>query len=184
MIFTTGHTKGIGKALNDYYGGRGFSRSNDYDLTNKVDRYKMYDQLDDCTVFINNAFCYNDPTSPEHMWVQTEILYELYNKMTKDQIILSIGSNTVDENQRRVWPYQAAKAGLHKAINQLQYTSGGPKICSVRFGYVGTEDIITKFNPKAYVALRDAVTCVDFVVQQAHAGYLINNMLIRAVEYE
>jgi len=182
MIFVTGHTNGIGKALYSAFGDRGYSRSNGYDLTKEEDRNRMYEDLPTCSVFINNAFMYEDPLSAKHMWAQTEILYGVYERMSNDQLIISISSNTVDENPRKIWPYQAAKAGLDKAINQLQYIPNGPMVSSIKFGYVGTEKILKEYKPKKYVELSQVIKSVNHIIESAKDGYLINNMLVRARE--
>lgn len=57
-IAITGHTKGIGKSLYDYFCKNnhtvfGFSRSNGYDINLNQDR--ILDVVKDCDVFINNA---------------------------------------------------------------------------------------------------------------------------------
>lgn len=182
MIFITGHTNGIGKALFETFGDKGFSRSNGYNLTEKYDRLKMYQHLNECSVFINNAFMYDDPKYPDHMWVQTEILYEVYDRMNADQLIINISSNTVDENTRKVWPYQAAKAALDKAIYQLQYIPKGPMVSSIKFGYVGTDKILKEYKPKNYVSLKQVCISTNHIINAARDGFLINNMLIRAYE--
>lgn len=182
MIHITGHTRGIGRALYEAIGDCGYSRTNGYDLTSAKDRERMYNQLSDCTIFINNAFPYHNLQSADGMWAQTEILYEVYKRMNKHQLIINISSNTVDENHRKIWPYQAAKAGLDKAIYQLQYIENGPMVSSVKFGWVGTEKIITEYAPEKYVSLDQVVKSVQHIIDAAKDGFLINNMLIRAHE--
>ena len=109
-------------------------------------------------------------------------LYEVYKRMTKEQLIINISSNTVDENHRKIWPYQAAKAGLDKAIYQLQYINNGPMVSSVKFGWVGTEKIINDYAPEKYVSLDQVVKSVQYIIDAAKDGFLINNMLIKAHE--
>ena len=183
MIFVTGHTDGIGEALHKKFGGLGFSRSNGYDLREKKDREKMYAQLDMCSVFINNAFPYGDDnTKADYMWTQTQILYDVYEKINKESLIINIGSNTVDENQRRIWPYQSAKAGLHKACKQLQYIKGGPKVCSIRLGFCETKKILKKYKPSSYVTLDKIYECINYIIKSSNEGYLINDMSVNAYE--
>ena len=182
MIFVTGHSRGIGQALYSAFGDRGYSRSNGYDLTTEEGREKMYADIPMCSVFINNAFMYEDPLDPKHMWAQTEILYGVYKRMNSDQLIINISSNTVDENPRKVWPYQAAKAGLDKAIYQLQYIPNGPMVSSIKFGYVGTKRILDEVSPEKYVRLEQVVKSVNHIIEASRNGYLINNMLVRAHE--
>lgn len=56
-VAITGHTKGIGKALADLYPDHmGFSRSNGYDISNRLQRSILLDEASECDVFINNAW--------------------------------------------------------------------------------------------------------------------------------
>ena len=62
----TGHTKGIGKAIYDKFGGKGLSKSTGFDISKDSIKY----HLQDVDVFVNNAYDNNNP------WAQTKILYE------------------------------------------------------------------------------------------------------------
>jgi len=60
-IAITGHSKGIGKALTDYFEQQGhtvigFSRSNGFDITQLSSRQHILNELTTCDIFINNAY--------------------------------------------------------------------------------------------------------------------------------
>ena len=63
-IAITGHTRGIGKALADYFKQSGhtvigFSKSTGCDITQESHRNLIVDSLKTCDVFINNAYAYD-----------------------------------------------------------------------------------------------------------------------------
>ena len=52
----TGHTKGLGKELYNRFGDvKGFSSSNDYDVSDRYDRAKIINEIHKFDLFINNA---------------------------------------------------------------------------------------------------------------------------------
>ena len=60
-IAITGHTKGIGKALFEYFSQQGhevvgFSRSNGFDISLEETRNQILETLTSCDIFINNAY--------------------------------------------------------------------------------------------------------------------------------
>jgi short-subunit dehydrogenase len=84
-IAITGHTKGIGLGLKQYYERNytvvGFSRTNGYNIK---DYKRIVQESLDCDIFINNAYCEN---------YQTLLLEELYNYwQDQEKIIVNIGT--------------------------------------------------------------------------------------------
>lgn len=60
-VAITGHTRGIGKSLYDHFKCQGhevlgFSKSNNFDITDKNSRNEIIKNLKSCDVFINNAY--------------------------------------------------------------------------------------------------------------------------------
>ena len=60
-VAITGHTKGIGKALFEYFSQQGydvigFSRSNGFDISLKETQNQILKELTSCDIFINNAY--------------------------------------------------------------------------------------------------------------------------------
>lgn len=144
-VAITGHTSGIGKALtNVFLDSVGFSRKNGYDLHNRFIREKMYNEISDCDVFINNA---------DLGWNQSVLLYELWEKWKdKDKLIVNIGSDAADYNQSIARPYNIQKRALQDACLQLQQASQPCKVVLVKPGYVDTPRVqhitATKMDPK------------------------------------
>lgn len=142
-IALTGHTKGIGKSIYDWFFGDpemteevlGFSRSNGYDIKNKSDREKIIKEVSDCNVFINNA---------HEEFAQVHMLNELYNswKETQGKIIINIGVDSVPSVAWQVVHkmYPVEKMALHSAIDILQQESDRcVKITNLALGHVNTE---------------------------------------------
>ena len=144
-VAITGHTSGIGRALSTVFQDNvGFSKKNGYDLHNRIIREKMYNEIADCDVFINNA---------DLGWNQSVLLYELWEKWKdKDKLIINIGSDAADYNQTVARPYNIQKRSLQDACLQLQQASQPCKVVLVKPGYVDTPRVqhitATKMDPK------------------------------------
>lgn len=143
-VAITGHTSGIGYSLfNIFPSAIGFSRKAGYDLHSRVIREKMYNEIADCDIFINNA---------DLGWNQTVLLYELWEKWKdKDRIIVNIGSDSADYNQPFARPYNIQKRALEDACLQLQHAQQPCKVVLVKLGYVDTPRVkhitATKMDP-------------------------------------
>jgi len=97
-IAITGHTKGIGKAIYDYFEKNnevyGFSRSNGYNIADKFSREKIVETAKEFDIFINNA--YNDYDGS-----QLAMLIEM-NSVWKDtdKMIINISSRYTNADNR------------------------------------------------------------------------------------
>jgi len=89
-VAITGHTRGVGKGLWDYYEGcerLGFSKSEGWDLDNKQICDVVINNIKDYDVFINNAPTIN----------QSYIFEKLYNLWYgEDKMVINISSNLGD----------------------------------------------------------------------------------------
>ena len=135
LIAITGHTKGIGLAVAQWFMDRnhtviGFSRSNGFNV--KYDAQRIANIAVDADVFINNANLHVG---------QVELLYAFYDLWKDDptKTILSIGSNASDGNKSYRAPYAVYKAALDKTVEQLQNTEAACRIMNLRPGYVDTQ---------------------------------------------
>jgi len=77
-IAITGHTKGIGKALTEYFLSQGhavfgFSRSNGFDICDEKTQKHIGKVLETCDVFINNAYA---PNAQKQLLLDTIQLWE------------------------------------------------------------------------------------------------------------
>ena len=145
----TGHTMGIGKSLYNRLSPNciGFSKSTGYDITKKIDRCRIIDQVSDCDIFINNA---TDGIG------QTFLLTDLFNEWKNtSKIIINVGSRiaefTTAVDRYELLGYQAEKLILKDMSLRLR----GLEQCDVRyrwFAYVGTEKILKKYPHFTYPA--------------------------------
>ncbi len=135
----TGHTKGIGKAIADLYPEHiGFSRSNGYDIANKVNRMKILYELTNCDVFINNAWDANG-----QLCMYKEI-YEHW-RHDKDKTIVNINSRGKYYKDMNL-EYYDSKAELFEEVvdNMIDCTMSSSqerncRIININPGYVMTE---------------------------------------------
>ena len=159
IIAITGHTKGIGYSIaSNYDNVIGFSRSNGYDIDNEDDRKKIIYRSQDCNVFINNA---------HSKFSQINLLYELFESWkNKQKHIINIGSVSSDGIKNHVWKYSIYKTALDKACEQLSNLDSECHISLVKFGYVGTERILSRENPPvSYIDVSDAADAVINIIQ-------------------
>lgn len=168
----TGHTSGLGQAIAHYVGAAnytGFSRSNGYDIAVAEDRQRIVEAARDCDVFVNNAHSdYN----------QTQLLYDLWSEWADlDKIIVNIGSNTTDGIKIHPHEYSAQKASLEKANEQLANLGKPCRVTMFRFGYIGTERILTDHNPASFVTPADAARCIIYALSLTH-NYRLTSMSI------
>lgn len=155
----TGHTRGLGYALsqkpqviNHFIG---FARTNGYDIAQTQDRSRIVEAISDCDVFINNAHAGHS---------QTDLLYDVYKSWeNKNKLIINIGSSTTSGIKDHVWPYSSQKASLEKASEQLSFLPNPCQVMLIKFGWVGSERVLSQFNPKSYITLSDAA---DFILDQ------------------
>ena len=72
-VAITGHTNGLGKELyNRFDDVKGFSSSNDYDVSDNYERAKIINEIDKFDLFINNAHPFFD---------QTRLLMEVFDRV-------------------------------------------------------------------------------------------------------
>lgn len=157
-IAITGHTSGLGKAFYDSYQGDrlGFSRSNGFDIEHNSSRKMIAAASMNCDVFINNAHFGNS---------QTDMLYDMYDLWHDDpsKTIINIGSNTTSGIKSFSHIYSAQKASLEKASEQL-YSNSKCNITLIRFGWLGTEKILTNVKPEEYIKLESAVKLINEII--------------------
>lgn len=141
-ILITGHTRGIGNALHNHFGGVGLSKSSGFDIT--TDSILPYLTNDTC--FINNAFTIIDP------FAQIKLLYESVPIVKK---IICIGSNTPYEGI-----YKTSKDALTVACNDLFLK--GHDVTILKFGKVDSP-----FQDKYHgnkISIDTVIKTVEFVL--------------------
>jgi NAD(P)-dependent dehydrogenase (short-subunit alcohol dehydrogenase family) len=129
-VAITGHTSGIGKSmaqLFEKYGHEvvGFSRSTGYDISKTEDRLRIIAQIQDCEVFINNAYS---------GFAQADLLFDVYTAwFGQKRRIVNISSSqttrwdTAYHNIR----YRTNKVALEAACEFLWNKNPWPEVMLV-----------------------------------------------------
>ncbi len=110
-IAITGHTAGIGKGLEKYFleksiEVKGFSRSNEYDISKLEIIDKIINETIDCDVFINNAYYEN------HQEIIAKKWFEKHQNM--NHLLINISSIAPIANQYIDKKYVHIKYGENK----------------------------------------------------------------------
>lgn len=157
----TGHTRGIGRALFRELKKRGhivygFSRSNNYDISDPTVRQTLIEKIANKDVFINNAF-----SAPG----QFELLESFINlwKDNEDKMIVHIGSKGIYYEclQGEFQTYCKEKQKQHDLIRERLFVKG-PKILNIIIGLVDTG--MSKQISGKKIATEDlAVLIVDLI---------------------
>jgi hypothetical protein len=146
-IGLTGHTKGLGKELVDFFSKsfktKGFSRSNGYDIKNPFDRKKIIKECIDCNIFINLAHNY---------YHQTDLLFEFFKSWQgQKKLIINISSTVVDDE---FWgldrfdyiEYKNQKISLETMSNILNKKNIFPVIKNYRISEINFEEDFNNLN--------------------------------------
>ena len=120
-IGITGHTQGFGKSLYDVFNSQkhdtlGFSRSNGFDIGNKLVRKKIINEIKDIDVFINNAY---DPQG------QLDILEEVLSCWSgTEKIVVNVSSIIVNKEspyfEGELAVYRESKIKLNNIIKNYK----------------------------------------------------------------
>ena len=92
------------------------------------------------------------------------------------QIIINIGSNTTDGIKSFPHVYTAHKASLETASIQLN-NANLCKVVLLKFGWVGTEKILTYMKPTTYIPVDECAEIINQAVEWAHK-YRVTTMTI------
>jgi hypothetical protein len=181
-IAITGHTKGIGKSIFDYYANKydvkGFSRSTGFDITKDVS--KILEESSDCNIFINNAW---------HSAGQLDLLLKWFSENeNKNRLIINIGSvapttyrNLNLHPKMVITEYLKSKTKLEKINEELNNSFSRTKSSILSLGVVDTENghpaVLNDFRSRNdCVTLESINTSLDFIINQfaqdIHISYL------------
>lgn len=157
-VVITGHTRGIGKAIYEYFKKDskniliGFSKSTFCDISKEIDRQIILKELIDTDIFVNNA--YNNDDDSQNILL--EKCFKLWK--TKKKIIINVSS--IASN----WPinkYAIFKYKQDKFCQKNVYEY--PRIINLRPGYVDTDMVRNKDRVK--MVCEDVVTVLDYVLK-------------------
>lgn len=159
-VAITGHTRGIGLAIAEYYNKNGyeilgFSRSNGYDISNIKNRQKIIEKSIICDIFVNNAMSFTDNS-------QTILLDEMIqiwaglNKMLIN--ISSISGNHVYRGYSHHWEYAKHKYNQDVLCNKHY---GLPWVVNIKPGLVDTD--LTKSVMLSKIQIDTISNVLDFI---------------------
>lgn len=169
-IAITGHTSGIGKAIYDYYSPNiiGFSRLTGFDISNPDHRKQIRDNSVDCDVFINNAYW---------EFAQIYMMYLMYESWANtNKIIINIGSTSPDVVRSKPLVYQAIKAAVDKASDQLSRLNTPCRVVNLRPGYVDTP-MVSHITDMPKMSVNSIVHCIDFIINSPQ-DLVVNSMTV------
>ena len=179
-IAITGHTKGIGKGLYDFYKQKGhailgFSRSNGYNIEKKSD--EIIEKSKNCDIFFNNAYS---------GFYQTKLLFNLWEQWhNKEKLIVNISSIICQTSYPYKYhaffsKYKTHKISLDTAVKELQQTSSK---CHVSL--ISPSSVKTEFTPqiprnKAILDVNEAVEMIDLIVMK-RKNFRIHNITFKGI---
>jgi len=157
-IAITGHSRGLGKALADKlcteHTVTGYSRSNMFDISDSVTQEKIYQDLQEHDVFINNAYS---------GFVQIDLFKHVYD-MWKDQdnkTIVNIVSRT-KYGVGNAKHYQRIKKELsHTAMQKILSENKKCRVININPGYIRTDMVANV--PKTHKMLTPE-ECADIII--------------------
>ena len=114
-IALTGHTRGIGKEIYQYFENQnfnclGFSRSNGFDISNSEKRKQIAELSKDCDIFVNNAYCNFDDSQLEMLKEMTNI----FNNQKKIIINVSTRATIFNYSTEELNLYKESKLKIDK----------------------------------------------------------------------
>jgi len=162
-IVITGHTRGVGKAIYDYFTSDstnnviGVSRSNGFDITKVSSRLDIIALAKDADIFVNSAynFDYHDES-------QTNMLQELVHSwegLTKTIINIS----TIDDPSPNTGKYKLTKRMMDtfciSRINKI------PFIINIKPGWIRIDRTVKQFGEQHYMETGDLINVLDFCLK-------------------
>jgi NAD(P)-dependent dehydrogenase (short-subunit alcohol dehydrogenase family) len=156
-IVVTGHTKGIGKAIFDYfklkgYDVVGFSSSTGCNISNPAHRQHIINELENADIFVNNAYVNFDNS-------QLELLTMAFNKWrpNPDKLIINISSRAAGAMDNE---YSASKEQLDQFCKSKLYNN--PPIINIKPGLVETDRVKQILGPRMTTA--QVIEILDFAL--------------------
>jgi len=140
-VILTGHTRGIGGALNRQMQSRGwevsgFSQSTGYNLNSAHTFNEILREAETADIFINNA---------HHGFAQTNLLYDWFNKFRSnaEKIHVIVGSHAADFVHSHPHRYEIQKRSIDHACQNLWFSphANGPqaKVILAKLGLTDTD---------------------------------------------
>lgn len=152
-IVITGHTKGIGKGIYDYFKSNGhevlgFSKSNNFDISKEDIRNIIALECVDSDIFVNNAYNNHD----ESQLYLLKKISEIWKNSNKTIINISSLNTRLDNI------YGTQKKKLDDFCKNQKYTN----IVNLKPGYVNTDRVLNKKENK--MEIDEVIRIIDFCI--------------------
>jgi nucleoside-diphosphate-sugar epimerase len=179
-VAITGHTRGIGKKISEYFSSSGheivgFSRSTGCDLKVEEHRQTAIQKIIECDVFVNNAFVSIEKTYSHYSYVPIEILFEVHKswKDSPGKKIFVISSSThwslTMSYDYGYAGYQVHKMALDHASFLLSHAHTYPILHLLNPGRVDTD--LAKNRMGSRMKTSDVTSVIDFCMKNADKIY-------------
>ena len=151
-VAITGHTRGIGLAIANFFREQGaeivgFSKSTGYDISDESVRSQIIEAVKDCDVFVNNAYVNNDENSQLKM-----LSTVLSNWSGKNKIVINIGSRSSDAVNDPGFAFPKYARDKHKLDQLCLPVSMFPYVINLKPGTVDTDMTKTRMVKKMQVS--------------------------------
>ena len=160
-IALTGHTRGIGKEIYQYFENEnfnclGFSRSNGFDISNSEKRKQIAELSKDCDIFVNNAYCNFDDSQLEMLKEMTNIFHN------QKKIIINVSTRAT------IFNYENQQLNLYKESKKkldqfCEKQIRNPWIINLKPGLVDTSRVEKLTGNK--MSTSSIVSVIDFVLK-------------------
>lgn len=174
-IAITGHTRGIGKYLFEYYTKKdhdviGMSRSNGYDIKHNLD--KIIDRSTEVDLFINNASCDN---------AQVNIVKSLCTKIPNIVTMSSMGTEFVDIYAK---DYHYYKIDLDKKIQLLSMLPEVGNLLLLKISFAETsysDKKLNRLDSDIVVPYKTIANAIDFWLENPTTSQI--NFAVKLTDY-
>lgn len=180
-VAITGHTRGIGKKISEYFSSLGyeivgFSRSTGCDLSIEENKQSAIQKIIDCDIFVNSAFVSIEKTYSQHSYIPIEILFEVHKawKDNPEKQIFVISSSThwslLLSYDYGYAGYQVHKMALDQAAFLLSRTHRYPILHLLKPGRVDTD--LAKNRLGSRMQTSDVTSVIDFCMKNSDKIYM------------
>lgn len=158
-VIVTGHTKGIGKGIFEYFLNQdhktlGFSRSTGFDISNVSDRNKILQEALDADIFVNNAFKDNDAGQLDML----KEIFQLWKNQNKTIINISSRAAGIMDTD-----YARSKLLQDKFCESVSFLN--PTIINLKPGLTDT-DRVRHINGHR-MSVDNVVRILDFILNNS-----------------
>ena len=180
-VAITGHTRGIGKKISEYFSSLGYeivglSRSTGCDLKIEENKQSAIQKIIECDIFVNCAFVSIEKTYSQHSYVPIEMLFEVHKawKGDPEKKIFVISSSThlslTMANDYGYAGYQVHKMSLDNATFLLSRTHRYPMLHLLKPGRVDTDLAKKRMGSRMHTS--DVTSVMDFCMKNFDKIYI------------